>query len=73
MERKKRLPSGTTSSEDTVLVQVVARWLPPDSPEFRARANRPLSERGPSLALYLEEQKAKSDEPKPSGEQPPAC
>ncbi len=64
MERKRRRPSGTTSSEDTVFVQIVAEWLPPDSPEFQQRAKLPLSARGPNLALYLEEQKAKSDEPK---------
>jgi hypothetical protein len=67
MERKKRCPSGLTSSEDTILVKFVAKGLPKDSPEFQARANRPLSERGPNLALYREQQKAADD-----GEQPPA-
>jgi hypothetical protein len=55
MERRKRRPSGTTSSKDTVLVQIVAEMLPHDSPEFQERANRPLSERGPNLAQYHEQ------------------
>jgi hypothetical protein len=67
MERRKRTPSGTTSSEDTVLVQIVAEMLPHDSPEFQERANRPLSERGPNLARYLEQQKADD-----ARDQPPA-
>ncbi len=49
-------PSGW--SKDTVLVRWTAEMLSPDSPEFQARANRPLSERGPNLALYHELQKA---------------
>ena len=68
MERRKRSPSGTTSSEDTVLVRIVAKGVPADSAEFQERAKLPRSERGPNLALYHElcdEQKteAKSDEP----------
>ena len=68
MERRKRRPSGLTSSEDTTLVVFTAKWLPKDSPEFQARANRPASERGPNLALYREQQKAEAD-----GEQPPTA
>ena len=64
MERERRSPSGTTSSEDTVFVRLVAKWLPKDSPEFQERANRPLSERGPHLA-HPEQQK-------PTGDQPPS-
>ena len=66
MERKKRPPSGTTSSEDTVFVRLVAKWLPKDSPEFQARANRPASERGPNLARYREQQKAAESGQPPS-------
>ncbi len=63
-------PSGW--SKDTVLVRWTVKWLPKDSPEFQARANLPLSARGPNLALYHELQKA-NDEPKPAGEQPPSA
>jgi len=59
-ENEKR-PSGW--SKDTVFVRVVDKGLPVDSPEFQARANRPLSERGPNLARYREEQKAADDQP----------
>lgn len=65
MERKKRCPSGTTSSEDTVLVQIVAEMLPHDSPEFQERAKLPRSARGPSLALYHELQEAADAEQLP--------
>ena len=71
MDRKKRQPSGTTSSEDTVFVRIVAKWLSPDSLEFQARANRPLSERGPNLARYHEEERAKAaEQPKSEGDKP---
>lgn len=70
MERRKRQPSGTTSSEDTVVVQLVAKLLPKDSPEFQARANRPASERGPSLALYRE---LAQEQQKADREQPPSA
>jgi hypothetical protein len=60
---EKRRPSGQTSSKDTVLVRFVTQGLPPDSPEFQERANRPLSERGPNLALYREQQKAEGEQP----------
>lgn len=61
-KRRKRDPH----TENTgVLVRITAKWLSPDSPEFQARANRPLSERGPNLARYHEEQKA-ADEPPPT-------
>lgn len=63
MERRKRTPSGTTSSEDTVLVQFTTKGLPEDSPEFQASANRPLSERGPNLARYREQQKTDQNQP----------
>jgi hypothetical protein len=62
MERGKRRPSGLTSSEDVVLIQFVTKGLPKDSAEFQERANRPLSERGPNLAQYREQQKPTSDE-----------
>ncbi len=67
-----------TELRDSVLVEWTATMLPPDSPEAQARANRPLSERGPNLALYHELQTAADDEqpppdePKPDGDQPPA-
>jgi hypothetical protein len=66
MERNKRRPSGTTSSEDTVFVQFTTKGLPPDSPEFQERARRPLSERGPNLARYrelLREQREDGEQP----------
>lgn len=66
MERKKRLPSGETSSEDTLLVRLDCKGLSPDSPEFQARASRPLSERGPNLARYHEEQKAADEQQPPT-------
>jgi hypothetical protein len=58
--------AGRTSSQDTVLVQFVAKGLPKDSPEFQARAKLPLSQRGPNLALYREQRKAEAE-----GGQPP--
>jgi hypothetical protein len=65
MERKNRHPSGQTSSEDTVLVRWATKGLPPDSPEFQERANRPASERGPNLALYREQLKADAGDQQP--------
>ena len=63
--------------QDAVLVQFVTKGLPPDSPEFQARANRPLSEHGPNLAQLREQQKAdatrdQASGSKPEGEQPAA-
>ena len=66
MERKKRRPSGRTSSEDTVFVQFTSKGLPKDSPEFQERVNRPLSERGPNLA-HLKEPKLNDDQPLAAG------
>jgi hypothetical protein len=51
-------PSKEARSIDTVLVRLVAKLLPPDSPEAQERAKRPLSERGPNLPRYIEEAKA---------------
>ena len=65
---KKRRREGNTEMKDSVLVRWTATMLPHDSPEFQARANRPLSERGPNLALYHELQKAAD-----AGEQPPTA
>ena len=73
---KKRRREGNTEMKDSVLVRWTATMLPHDSPESQARANRPLSERGPNLALYHELQKANAelpplDELKPDADQAP--
>lgn len=72
--KKKRTDGEGAEMRDAVFVRWTATMLSPASPEFQARAKRPLSERGPNLARYHEEERAKTaEQPKPTDNDKPAA
>ncbi len=63
MEPNEKSRSEGAFSKDTEFIQLVAKFLPPESPEFQRRAKLPREQRGPTLSQLHLEAKPDADPP----------